>query len=56
MVRKQLRKRGQALRFIGVSPAIIRAFRLNRFEFLLSDEVLAWKTSDEQPSALGQTV
>jgi len=56
MVRKQLRKRGQALRFIGVSPAIIRAFRLNRFEFLLSDEVLARKTAAEQPSALSQTI
>jgi N-acetylglucosaminyldiphosphoundecaprenol N-acetyl-beta-D-mannosaminyltransferase len=56
MVRKQLRRRGQALRFIGVSPAIIRAFRLNRFEFLLSDEVLVWKTSVEQRSASAQTI
>jgi N-acetylglucosaminyldiphosphoundecaprenol N-acetyl-beta-D-mannosaminyltransferase len=56
MVRKQLRRRGQALRFIGVSPAIIRAFRLNRFEFLLSDEELVWKTSVEQRSASAQTI
>jgi N-acetylglucosaminyldiphosphoundecaprenol N-acetyl-beta-D-mannosaminyltransferase len=56
MVRKQLRRRGQALRFIGLSPAILRAFRLNRFEFLLSDEVLVWETSVEQRSASAQTV
>jgi N-acetylglucosaminyldiphosphoundecaprenol N-acetyl-beta-D-mannosaminyltransferase len=37
MVRKQLQKRGQDLRFIEVPPAIIRAFRWNRFEFLLSE-------------------
>jgi N-acetylglucosaminyldiphosphoundecaprenol N-acetyl-beta-D-mannosaminyltransferase len=56
MVRKQLRRRGQALRFIGLSPAILRAFRLNRFEFLLSDEVLVWETSVEQRSASAQTI
>jgi N-acetylglucosaminyldiphosphoundecaprenol N-acetyl-beta-D-mannosaminyltransferase len=56
MVRKQLRRRGQALRFIGLSPAILRAFRLNRFEFLLSDEVLVWGTSVEQRSASVQTI
>ena len=56
MVRKQLRRRGQALRFIGASPAIIRAFRLNRFEFLLSDEELVWKTSVEQRSASAQAI
>jgi N-acetylglucosaminyldiphosphoundecaprenol N-acetyl-beta-D-mannosaminyltransferase len=39
MVRKQLRRRGQALRFIEVPPAISRAFRWNRFEFLLSNEI-----------------
>jgi N-acetylglucosaminyldiphosphoundecaprenol N-acetyl-beta-D-mannosaminyltransferase len=39
MVRKQLRRRGQDLRFIEVSPAINRAFRWNRFEFLLSGEI-----------------
>ena len=39
MVRKQLRRRGQNLRFINVSPAIGRAFRWNRFEFLLSSEI-----------------
>jgi N-acetylglucosaminyldiphosphoundecaprenol N-acetyl-beta-D-mannosaminyltransferase len=39
MVRKQLRRRGQALRFIEVPPAISRAFRRNRFEFLLSNEI-----------------
>jgi N-acetylglucosaminyldiphosphoundecaprenol N-acetyl-beta-D-mannosaminyltransferase len=55
MVRKQLRKRGRALRFIGVSPAIIRAFRLNGFEYLLSDEKLVWKSSAEQRSTSGQT-
>ena len=38
MVRKQLRRRGQNLRFIKVSPAVSRAFRWNRFEFLLSDD------------------
>jgi N-acetylglucosaminyldiphosphoundecaprenol N-acetyl-beta-D-mannosaminyltransferase len=56
MVRKQLRRRGQALRFIGLSPAILRAFRLNRFEFLLSDEVLVWETSVEQRSASVRTI
>jgi N-acetylglucosaminyldiphosphoundecaprenol N-acetyl-beta-D-mannosaminyltransferase len=56
MVRKQLRRRGQALRFIGLSPAILRAFRLSRFEFLLSDEVLVWETSVEQRSASVQTI
>ena len=55
MVRKQLRKRGRALCFIGVSPAIIRVFRLNGFEYLLSDEKLVWKSSAEQHSTSGQT-
>jgi len=36
MVRKQLRRRGQALQFAGVTPLINRMFRLNGFEFLLS--------------------
>jgi N-acetylglucosaminyldiphosphoundecaprenol N-acetyl-beta-D-mannosaminyltransferase len=39
MVRKQLRSRRQALRFTEVPPAIIRAFRRNGFEFLLSNEI-----------------
>jgi N-acetylglucosaminyldiphosphoundecaprenol N-acetyl-beta-D-mannosaminyltransferase len=39
MVRKQLRRRGQDLRFIEVPPAIARAFRWNGFEFLLSHEI-----------------
>jgi N-acetylglucosaminyldiphosphoundecaprenol N-acetyl-beta-D-mannosaminyltransferase len=39
MVRKQLRRRGQALRFIEVPPTISRAFRWNGFEFLLSNEI-----------------
>jgi N-acetylglucosaminyldiphosphoundecaprenol N-acetyl-beta-D-mannosaminyltransferase len=39
MVRKQLRKRGQVLRFIEVPPAIARTFRWNGFEFLLSNEI-----------------
>ena len=39
MVRKQLKRRGQDLRFIGPSPAIVRAFRWNGFEFLLSNEI-----------------
>jgi N-acetylglucosaminyldiphosphoundecaprenol N-acetyl-beta-D-mannosaminyltransferase len=38
MVRKQLRSRGQSLRFLRVPPAISRVFRWNRFEFLLSDD------------------
>ena len=38
MVRKKLRRRGQNLRFIKVPPAVSRAFRWNRFEFLLSDD------------------
>ena len=37
MVRKQLRMRGQKLRFCGASPALTRAFRRNGFAFLLSD-------------------
>jgi N-acetylglucosaminyldiphosphoundecaprenol N-acetyl-beta-D-mannosaminyltransferase len=37
MVRKQLQERGQDLRLTEVPSAIIRAFRWNRFEFLLSD-------------------
>jgi N-acetylglucosaminyldiphosphoundecaprenol N-acetyl-beta-D-mannosaminyltransferase len=39
MVRKQLRRRGQPLRLIRPSPAIVRAFRWNGFEFLLSNEI-----------------
>jgi N-acetylglucosaminyldiphosphoundecaprenol N-acetyl-beta-D-mannosaminyltransferase len=39
MVRKQLRRRGQDLRFIRPSAAIIRVFRWNGFEFLLSNEI-----------------
>lgn len=35
MVRKQLYERGGRLEFAGVSPRIERAFRLNRFSFLL---------------------
>jgi len=39
MVRKQLRGRGQDLRFIDVTPTIIRVFRRNGFEFLLSNAI-----------------
>jgi N-acetylglucosaminyldiphosphoundecaprenol N-acetyl-beta-D-mannosaminyltransferase len=39
MVRKQLRRRGQALRFIEVSRAVVRTFRWNGFEFLLSNAI-----------------
>jgi len=39
MVRKQLTGRGQRLRFAGVTPKIRKTFRLNRFGFLLSDEI-----------------
>ena len=39
MVRKQLRGRGQALQFAGVTPSINRMFRLNGFEFLLSPQI-----------------
>ncbi len=56
MVRKQLLKRGQALRFIGVSPAIVRAFRRNGFEFLLSDETLVWKTSPSSAASADQII
>jgi N-acetylglucosaminyldiphosphoundecaprenol N-acetyl-beta-D-mannosaminyltransferase len=35
MVRKQLYERGGRLEFAGVSPRVERAFRLNRFSFLL---------------------
>lgn len=38
MVRKELHKRGQNLVFAEVSPGIRRAFRLNGFDFLLSEE------------------
>jgi N-acetylglucosaminyldiphosphoundecaprenol N-acetyl-beta-D-mannosaminyltransferase len=38
MVRKELRKRGQSLVFAQVPPAIRRAFRLNGFDFLLSQQ------------------
>lgn len=38
MVRKQLRNRGQALRFANLSPRIARAFRLNGFEYLLTGD------------------
>jgi N-acetylglucosaminyldiphosphoundecaprenol N-acetyl-beta-D-mannosaminyltransferase len=36
MVRKQLASRGEKLLFTGASPGLLRIFRLNRFEFLLS--------------------
>jgi N-acetylglucosaminyldiphosphoundecaprenol N-acetyl-beta-D-mannosaminyltransferase len=39
MVRKQLASRGQALLFTGTSTGLRRIFRMNRFEFLLSQEV-----------------
>ena len=39
MVRKQLAGRGQALLFTGASAGLRRVFRMNRFEFLLSQEV-----------------
>lgn len=39
MVRKQLSVQGAQIRFSGISPRMRRIFRLNRFEFLLSDEV-----------------
>lgn len=38
MVRKQLRNRGQALRFANLSPRLARAFRLNGFEYLLTGD------------------
>jgi N-acetylglucosaminyldiphosphoundecaprenol N-acetyl-beta-D-mannosaminyltransferase len=38
MVRKQLRSRGQALHFVGMTPSISRIFRLNGFAFLLSPQ------------------
>jgi N-acetylglucosaminyldiphosphoundecaprenol N-acetyl-beta-D-mannosaminyltransferase len=39
MIRKQLASRGQQLLFKGASAGLRRIFRLNRFEFLLSQEV-----------------
>jgi N-acetylglucosaminyldiphosphoundecaprenol N-acetyl-beta-D-mannosaminyltransferase len=39
MVRKHLASRGQKLLFTGASAGLRRIFRLNRFEFLLSQEV-----------------
>jgi N-acetylglucosaminyldiphosphoundecaprenol N-acetyl-beta-D-mannosaminyltransferase len=39
MVRKQLRRRGQHLRFIEASSTIVRVFRQNGFEFLLSSGI-----------------
>jgi N-acetylglucosaminyldiphosphoundecaprenol N-acetyl-beta-D-mannosaminyltransferase len=39
IVRKQLASRGQKLLFTGASAGLRRIFRLNRFEFLLSQEV-----------------
>ena|SRR5260221_10417146 len=39
MVRKQLKRRDQNLRLIRPSAAIIRVFRWNGFEFLLSKEI-----------------
>jgi len=39
MVRKQLIGRGQRLRFIGVTPKMRKTFKLNRFEFLLTDKI-----------------
>ena len=42
MVRKQMAARGGRLQLSGVSPRLERAFRLNRFDFLLgSSEVVA---------------
>ena len=37
MVRKQLVGQGKQLNFTGLSPDFRRIFRLNRFEFLLSE-------------------
>ena len=53
MVRKQLRRRGQSLRFIKVPPAINRAFRWNRFEFLLSSEIGGMEEPAARRSVLG---
>ncbi|SIO46393.1 N-acetylglucosaminyldiphosphoundecaprenol N-acetyl-beta-D-mannosaminyltransferase [Bradyrhizobium erythrophlei] len=39
MVRKQLASRGQTLLFTGASARLRRIFRLNRFEFLLLQEI-----------------
>ena len=39
MVRKQLAARGQRLVFAGVTPKVRKIFRLNRFDFLLSNGV-----------------
>ena len=39
MVRKQLASRGQKLLFTGASADLRRIFRLNKFEFLLSQQV-----------------
>jgi N-acetylglucosaminyldiphosphoundecaprenol N-acetyl-beta-D-mannosaminyltransferase len=50
MVRKQLGRRGHRLRFIEVSPAIIRVFRWNGFDFLLSNDV----SDMEDPSRTAQ--
>jgi N-acetylglucosaminyldiphosphoundecaprenol N-acetyl-beta-D-mannosaminyltransferase len=36
MLRKQLTSRGSVLKFIGVTPALRRQFKLNRVEYLLS--------------------
>jgi len=38
MVKKILASRGMRLSFVGASPELRRTFRLNRFEFLLSEE------------------
>jgi N-acetylglucosaminyldiphosphoundecaprenol N-acetyl-beta-D-mannosaminyltransferase len=38
MVRKQLRNRGQVLHFINLSSRVVRSFRLNGFEYLLSGD------------------
>ena len=45
MVRKQLDEQGRHLKFAGVSPRIDRAFRLNRFSFLLPSRGTSNKAS-----------
>ena len=53
MVRKQLRRRGQDLRFIEVPSTITRVFRRNGFEFLFPTGSVVWKIPALQRSALG---
>jgi N-acetylglucosaminyldiphosphoundecaprenol N-acetyl-beta-D-mannosaminyltransferase len=55
MVRKNLANQGTYLRFRGASPKLRRVFRLNRFEFLLSQECdtdTSLGTSGLSPAAL----